>query len=265
MSNKKIKTILTKKKQREKIVVLTAYDFPTARILDEAGVDIILVGDSLGMVLRGDENTRAVTMDHMVYHTQAVSRAVKKALVVADMPYRSYLTPSLALKNAKRLMKEGGADAVKLEGGKPIEKQVAAILKAKIPVMGHIGMTPQSVANLKDFKVKGRTAKEADLILKDAEVLDQLKVFSIVLECVPAELAEHVTAKAKAATIGIGAGSQTDGQVLVLHDMLGIRSNVKPRFVREYTHLETEIGDAVREYADDVRSLNFPLKEESFL
>jgi len=262
---KKIQAILKKKKRREKIVVLTAYDYPTARILDESGVDILLVGDSLGMVLRGDENTRHVTMDHMVYHTQAVTRAVKNALVVADMPYRSYTTPALALKNARRLIKEGGADAVKLEGGKRIEKQVAAILKAKIPVMGHIGMTPQSAATSKDFKVQGRTAKEADLILKDAEILDQLGVFSIVLECVPVELAEHVTVKTKAVTIGIGAGPVTDGQVLVLHDMLGIRSNVKPRFVREYTHLETEIKDAARDFAVDVRSLNFPSKEESFL
>lgn len=261
---KKIQALLKKKKRREKITVLTAYDFPTARILDEAGMDILLVGDSLGMVLRGDENTRSVKMDHMVYHTQAVARAAKNALVVADMPYRSYTSPAIALKNARRLIKEGGADAVKLEGGKTIEKQVAAILKAKIPVMGHVGMTPQSAATAKDFKVKGRTAKEAESILKDAEILDQLGVFSIVLECVPVELAEHITVKAKAFTIGIGAGPVTDGQVLVVHDMLGIRSNVKPRFVREYTHLETEIGEAVREYRDDVRSLHFPASEESF-
>ncbi len=262
---KKIQAILKKKQRREKVTVLTAYDFPTARILDEAGIDILLVGDSLGMVLRGDANTRGVTIDHMVYHTQAVTRAAKNALIVADMPYRSYTNPAAAVKNAKRLIKEGGADAVKLEGGKAIEKQVAAILKAKIQVMGHIGMTPQSAATAKDFKVKGRTAKEADLILKDAEILDRLGVFSIVLECVPTELAEHVTVKSKAVTIGIGAGPVTDGQVLVVHDMLGIRSNVKPRFVREYTHLETEIGEAAREYADDVRSLNFPSAEESFL
>lgn len=262
---KKILALLKKKKRREKIVVLTAYDFPTARILDEAGVDVLLVGDSLGMVLRGDSNTRGVTMDHMVYHTQAVTRAVKNALVVADMPYLSYTTPALAVKNAKRLIKEGGADAVKLEGGKKIEKQVKAILQAKIPVMGHIGMTPQSAASMKDFKVKGRTASEADMILKDAEILDALGVFSMVLECVPVELAEHVTVKTKAITIGIGAGVVTDGQVLVVHDMLGVRSNVKPRFVREYTHLETEIGDAAREFSDDVRSLNFPSADESFL
>ena len=260
----KTQTLLEKKKRREKITVLTAYDFPTARILDEAGLDVLLIGDSLGMVLRGDKNTRGVTIDQMVYHTQAVSRAVKNALVVADMPYRSYLTPASAVKNARRLIKEGGAAAVKLEGGKKIEKQVAAILKAKIPVMGHVGMTPQSAATFKDFKVKGRTAKEAELILKDAEILDRLGVFSMVLECVPVELDEHITSKVKAATIGIGAGPVTDGQVLVLHDMLGIRSNVKPRFVREYTHLETEIGDAAREFRDDVRSLHFPSPEESF-
>lgn len=259
-----IRHIQDKKKRRDKIVTLTAYDFPTARILDEAGVDIILVGDSLGMVLRGDLTTRGVTMDHMVYHTQAVSRAVKNALVVADMPYRAYLTPAAAVKNAKRLIKEGGADAVKLEGGDKVKKQVAAILKAKVPVMGHIGMTPQSAATPKDFRVKGRAAKEADMILKDAEILDALGVFSLVLECVPADLAELITAKVKAATIGIGAGPAADGQVLVIHDMLGIRSSVKPRFVREYTHLESEISDAVREYADDVRALNFPSDEESF-
>ncbi len=261
---KKIKTLLAKTKRREKIAVLTAYDFPTARILDEAGVDILLVGDSLGMVLRGDSNTRSVTMDHMVYHTQAVTRAVKNALVVADMPYRSYRNAAEAVKNAKRLIKEGGADAVKLEGGKRVEKQVEAIIKAKIPLMGHIGMTPQSAASAKDFKVQGRTMKEADMILKDAEVLDRLGVFSMVLECVPADLAQLVTLKTKAFTIGIGAGSETDGQVLVVHDMLGIRSSVKPRFVREYTHLETEIADAAREFADDVRSLHFPAAEESF-
>jgi len=261
---KKIKDLAAQKKRHEKVTVLTAYDYPTARILDDAGIDILLVGDSLGMVLRGEETTRGVTMDHMVYHTQAVTRAVKNALVVADMPYRSYRNPAEAVKNAKRLIKEGGADAVKLEGGKRIEKQVAAILKAKIPVMGHIGMTPQSAATAKDFKVQGRTVREADLILKDAEILDELGVFAMVLECVPADLAQMVTVKTKAVTIGIGAGPETDGQVLVINDMLGIRSSVKPRFVREYTHLETEIHEAAREFIDDVRSLHFPAAEESF-
>jgi len=261
---KKIKALLAKKARREKITALTAYDYPTARILDEAGIDILLVGDSLGMVLRGDANTRGVTMEHMIYHTQAVARAVKKALVVADMPYRSYATPAAALKNARRLIEEGGAGAVKLEGGKKIEKQVAAILKAKIPVMGHVGMTPQSAATIKDFKVKGRTSREAELILKDALTLDRLGVFSVVLECVPADLAKAVSAQVHAATIGIGAGSAADGQVLVIHDMLGVRSNVKPRFVREYAHLESAIAEAAREFADDVRSLHFPSDEESF-
>lgn len=261
---KKIQTLISKKSRREKIVVLTAYDYPTARILDAVGIDVLLVGDSLGMVLRGDTNTRKVTMDHMVYHTQAVARAASRALVVADMPYLSYGTPAAAVKNARRLVREGGAHAVKLEGGKKIEKQITAILKAKIPVMGHIGMTPQSASTAKDFKVKGRSSREAELILKDAEALNHLGVFSMVLECVPTRLAEKITTKASAITIGIGAGPATDGQVLVSHDILGVRSNVKPRFVREYAHLENAIYEAAREFLQDVRGLHFPSAEESF-
>lgn len=257
------KIIFGKKKLREKITVLTAYDFPFARILDQSDIDIILVGDSLGMTVLGYDTTLPVTMQDMIHHAGAVSRAVKSALVVVDLPNHSYATPQAAVKNAK-LLQKAGAHAVKLEGGLAVQKQVAAILKAGIPVMGHIGMTPQSVKKFGGYKVQGREPKQAQKILEDAKILDQLGVFSVVVECVPSALGAKITQGVKCPTIGIGAGPETDGQVLVLHDLLGFESEVHPRFVRKYANLEQEVRDSVQEYIEDVRSGKFPSKEESY-
>ncbi len=258
-----LKALLNKKKHGEKITVLTAYDYPFAKILDEAGIDMLLVGDSLGMVVMGYPNTLSTTMEMMIRHTHAVSRAVKNAFVIADMPYRSYRTPAEAVKNAK-FLKKAGAKAVKLEGGREIQKQIAAILKAGIPVMGHLGMLPQSVEKTGGYKVQCRDAATAKKILDDALFLDQLGVFSIVLECIPAALAEQLTRQVKVPTIGIGAGASTDGQVLVLHDMLGFEGEVHPRFVRKYASLSDEIRLAAMNYQEDVVSGKFPSKEESY-
>lgn len=257
------KKIHSKKKQGKKIVALTAYDFPTARILDEVGVDILMVGDSLAMVLLGHSNTRGVTLQDILYHTRPVAKAAKRALVVADMPYHSYRTPAEALRSAKLLTGDAGADAVKLEGGASIKAQVKKLIKKRIPVMGHVGMLPQSVGSGK-FRVYGRTASEAQAILEDAKLLDRLGVFSIVLECMPVGLARQVTKAVKCPTISIGAGAFTDGQILVLHDILGIRSSVSPRFVRRYASLETNIKKAVQKYCADVRKKRYPSSKESF-
>lgn len=257
------KKIYSKKSKHEKITVLTAYDFPFASILDQSGIDVILVGDSLGMVVLGHETTLPVTMQDMIHHTQAASRGVKTALLVGDMPYKSYLNPAMAVKNAKLLIK-AGARAVKLEGGKKNQKQIQSLVKAKISVMGHLGMTPQSVKEFGGYRVQGREPKQAEAILQEAVLLDKLGVFAIVLECVPSALAEKITKAVNCPTIGIGAGSSVDGQVLVLHDLLGFKSNVKPRFVRRYANLDEEIRRAVSEYRSDVLSGHFPLKEESY-
>ncbi len=259
-----VKSIYDKKKKKEKIVVLTAYDFLLARILDEQGVDVVLVGDSVGMVLLGFESTVPVTVRDMLHHTKAVSRGIKHSLVVSDMPFGSYDTVERALRNAKRLIQEGGANAVKLEGGKKIQKQIKALIQNGIPVVGHLGMTPQTATLLGGYRVQGRDQKHAEAILKDALLLDQLGVFSLVLECVPAKLAQKITQKVKCPTIGIGAGPKTDGQVLVTHDMLGFSSSVHPRFVRRYAALEAQIKHAVAHYRDDVLAGRFPSVKESF-
>ncbi len=257
------KSLLTKKKRREKITALTAYDFPFTSILDKAGIDVILVGDSLGMVLLGFETTLPVTMEHMIHHTRAAARGVKNALLVADMPFKSYDTPAMALKNAKLLIK-AGAKAVKLEGGSRAAGQIRALVKAGIPVMGHLGMTPQSVKQFGGYRVQGRDRKKAEEIFNDAILIDNLGVFAMVIECVPAELAAFITRSVKCPTIGIGGGPETDGQILVLHDMLGFESSVKPRFVRRYASLDEEVTRAVTDYKKDVLSGHFPLKEESY-
>lgn len=244
--------------------MLTAYDFPMARILDEAGVDVILVGDSLGMVVLGYESTVPVTMRDMLHHTRAVARAVRKAVVVADMPFGSYDIPERALRNALRLIKEGGADAVKLEGGQTIEKQVAHLVHAGVPVMGHVGMTPQTATRLGGYRVQGRDSKQAAQILKDALLLERLGAFSVVLECVPGPLAQKITRKLKCPTIGIGAGIHADGQVLVLNDMLGLESSVRPRFVRQYAQFGKAARKAALVYIRDVKESKFPTVEESF-
>lgn len=250
-------------KKGRKIVALTAYDYPFAKILDEAGVDIILVGDSLGMVLLGFDTTLPVTMEHMLHHTKAVSRAVKRAMVVADMPYRSYSSPAKAVRNAKRFVK-AGADAIKLEGGKKVMWQVQAIRRAGIPVMGHLGMLPQSVKELGGYQVRGKDTKQAKKILEEAKLLERLGIFSLVLECIPAALASRITHEVKCPTIGIGAGASTDGQILVLHDMLGFSGKVHPRFVRKYASLEEVTKRAVANYRQDVLRGKFPSRKESY-
>jgi 3-methyl-2-oxobutanoate hydroxymethyltransferase len=259
-----VKSIL-EKKNKEKIAALTAYDFPFARILDEVGMDIILVGDSLGMVLLGYESTLPVTLREMLHHTKAVSRAVKKALVVSDMPFGSYQASfDQAYRSARRLIQEGGAEAVKLEGGGPIVKTVKKLVESGIPVMGHLGMTPQSATFLGGYKVQGRESKHAKGILEDAEQLDTAGVFSLVLECIPYRLAERITKNISCPTIGIGAGPKTDGQILVLHDLLGFEGPVHPRFVRRYAEFEKEAKKAFSRYLEDVRSSRFPALKESF-
>ncbi|HEY4838592.1 MAG TPA: 3-methyl-2-oxobutanoate hydroxymethyltransferase [Candidatus Acidoferrales bacterium] len=247
------------------ITCLTAYDFPSAKLVDEAGVDIILVGDSLGMVVLGYENTVPVTMEDMLHHTRAVRRGVKHALLVADMPYGSYHTgASVALTNALRLVKEGGAEAVKLEGGERRLEVISRMVEAEIPVMGHVGLTPQSVNALGGFRVQGRTADTAEQLLRDARAVEAAGAFSIVLESVPRELAAAITRELRIPTIGIGAGPDCDGQVLVYHDLLGLTVGPTPRFARHYAELGAEIKRSVREYCDDVQAGTFPSDAESF-
>lgn len=258
------KAIYDKKAKKEKITMLSVYDYPFAKIADEAGIDVVLVGDSLGMVLLGYKSTVGVTMREMIHHTRAVSRATHNSLIVGDMPFGSYDTPEKAVRNATRFLKEGGAEAVKLEGGIKIKKEVEALVKAGIPVMGHLGMTPQTASSLGGYKVQGRSKEQADEIINDAILLDQLGAFAIVLECVPSELAAEITAKVKCPTLGIGGGAQVDGQVMVLLDMLGFSSKVHPRFVRKYADMDKETRRAVEQYKKDVMSGNFPSKEESY-
>ncbi len=256
--------IRAKKSKKEKIVALTAYDYPFAKILDEEGVDIIMVGDSLGMVVLGYENTLSVTMSDMMHHARAVSRAVRHALVVVDMPSGSYSTPELALANAQKFIAEAGADAVKLEGGLEIEPQLKALRQKSIPVMGHLGLLPQSVKEKGGYKIQGRTKEEAEKILKDAELLEYWGAFAVVLECIPQDLGERITRKISIPTIGIGAGAQTDGQILVTYDLLGFEGAVKPRFVRTYAGLNLLVRNAVHHFQKDVQTGNFPSAEESY-
>jgi 3-methyl-2-oxobutanoate hydroxymethyltransferase len=252
-------------KGKERIVVVTAYDYPTARVADQAGVEVILVGDSLGMVVLGYESTLPVTVDEMVHHTKAVMRARPRALVVADLPFMSYQTgPVEALANAGRLVKEGGADAVKLEGGERAAEAVRIIVEAGIPVMGHIGLTPQSVLQFGGYRVQGRGVDGADRLLADAAALERAGVFSIVLEGMPAELASKVTQAVSMPTIGIGAGVCCDGQVLVWHDALGFFFGHQPRFVRRYANLAETATAGLTRFVEDVKQGRFPVKEESY-
>ncbi len=256
------RSIIEKKKQGKRITALSLYDYPSARIAEEAGVDLLMVGDSVGMVFLGQPSTRDVTVEDILYHTRAVTRAARQTFVVADMPIHSYEDPETALQNAKRFIDEGGADAVKLEGGIKIQPQIQKLVAAGIPVMGHLGLLPQSTGS--QFHVHGKTPEEAKAILDDAKALDRLGVFAIVLECVPATLAAAVTQAVPCPTIGIGAGAGTDGQVLVLQDILGIRSSVSPRFVRRYAKLEEIMKKAIRGYCRDVLRGKFPSHKESF-
>jgi 3-methyl-2-oxobutanoate hydroxymethyltransferase len=253
------------KERGERLVCLTAYDYPTARIVDEAGTDIILVGDSVGNVVLGYGNTVPVTLEEILRHTRAVRRGVYRALLVADMPYGSYHTGADdAVRNALRLIKEGGAEAVKLEGGRTRADLVKRLVDEEIPVMGHIGLTPQSVNKLGGFRVQGKTAEAARAILDDARALEEAGAFSIVLELVPREIAKLVTESIRIPTIGIGAGAHCDIQVLVLHDLLGLSFGKLPRFVRQYANLQAQMTDAISRFAEDVRTGAYPSDAESY-
>ncbi len=254
------------KERGERLVCLTAYDYPTARIVDEAGTDVILVGDSLGNVVLGYDSTVPVSLDEMVTHTRAVRRGVTRALLVADMPYGSYHTGADdAVRAGLRLIKEGGAEAVKLEGGRNRLEIVRRLVNEEIPVMGHIGLMPQSLNKLGSYRLQGKTADAARALVEDARALEEAGAFAIVLEVVPHEIARIVTEKLKIPTIGIGAGEACDAQILVLHDMLGMSfSRTRPRFVREYANLRETITDAISRYAEDVRAGLFPSLNESY-
>ena len=267
MSHRKKVTTLTfrqKKERGEAITMLTAYDYPTALAMDKAGVDSILVGDSLAMVVLGYENTLPVTMDEMLHHARAVSRGAKSALLVGDMPFMSYqVSVEDAVRNAGRFLQQGGMDAVKLEGGRERVDAVRAIVGAGIPVMGHLGLTPQSVNQLGGFRAQGKTASAAKRLLEDARILDEAGVFSLVLESVPARLAEYISKQISIPTIGIGAGPGCDGQVLVTHDVLGLFERFTPKFVKQYANFHAEMSKAFTDYIDDVESKRFPAVEHT--
>lgn len=256
---------LIAQKGKEKIAVLTAYDAPSARLLDAAGIDVLLVGDSVEMAVYGEPSTLTAGMDVLVKHARAVSGAARRALVVGDMPFLSYqASPADAVRNAGRFLAEAGCGAVKLEGGRRVLPAVEAILSADISVMGHVGMTPQSFRKFGGFKVQGKSAAAAEEILEDAAALDAAGCFAIVLECVPDALAERITGTVSIPTIGIGAGPHCDGQVLVYHDLLGLSGDFRPKFVRRYAELAPVIEDAARRYLEDVKSGAFPSREETF-
>jgi 3-methyl-2-oxobutanoate hydroxymethyltransferase len=269
-TEQQIKRVTTKalnllKQKGIKISALTAYDFITAKLLDEAGIDMLLVGDSLSNVFQGNETTLPVTMDEMIYHTKAVTKGVSRAMIVVDMPFMSYqLNVDEAFRNAGRIMKETSAGAVKLEGGEKVAETINKITNNGIPVMGHIGLMPQSIHQYGGYSERGKSAEEAKEILSDAKIIEEAGAFAIVLEKIPAKLAEKVTASVSIPTIGIGAGAGCDGQILVTPDMLGLNTDFHPRFVRYYATLAEEINKAVTSYIDDVRNGNFPTKEESY-
>ncbi len=257
--------IREKKENGEKITVLTAYDFPFAKLLDEAGIDILLVGDTVGIVVQGEESTLPVTLDQMLYHTRMVSRAAKRALVVGDMPFLSYqISIEETIRNAGRFLKEGGAAAVKLEGGARVADRIEVLTRHDIPVMAHIGLTPQSVHRMGGYKVQGRGTSQAKQLLTDAKTVESAGAFSLVLEGIPISLAKKITQSIKIPTIGIGAGPYCDGQVLVLHDLLGLFTRFHPKFVRRYADLTSTITEAVRRYKSDVESGKFPTEEEGY-
>jgi 3-methyl-2-oxobutanoate hydroxymethyltransferase len=257
--------ILERKISGKKITALTAYDFCFAKLLDATEIDIILVGDSLGMVSLGHDNTLAVTLEKMIDHTQAVKRGAIRALVVGDMPFMSYqVSVEQAVTNAGRLIQEGGASAIKLEGGAFMADRVQAIVHAGIPVMGHIGLTPQSVHQFGGYKVQGKNYFDSQKIRQDANDLQNAGIFALVMEGIPGELAEEITAKLKVPTIGIGAGNKCDGQILVLHDLLGLNQNFVPKFVKQYAQLADSLKNAVSEYILEVRAESFPGQEHTY-
>ena len=260
-----IKVLEQMKRDGEKISMLTAYDYSFAKIIDNAGVDIILVGDSASNVMAGHETTLPITLDQMIYHASSVVRAVKRALVVVDLPFGTYQADSkVALKSAIRIMKESGAHAVKLEGGKLVKDSIERILKAGIPVMGHLGLTPQSIYKFGTYSVRAKEEKEAKTLIDDALLIEKSGCFSLVLEKIPNILSKKVSNKLKIPIIGIGAGSSLDGQVLVSHDMLGMNKDFSPRFLRRYLDLDSLITNAVKKYSKDIKNGDFPNKEEQY-
>ncbi|MDM1547558.1 3-methyl-2-oxobutanoate hydroxymethyltransferase [Empedobacter falsenii] len=268
--NKEIKRITTEtvrnmKFTGEKISMLTAYDFTIASLVDAAGTEVILVGDSAANVMAGHETTLPITLDQMIYHAQCVVRGAKRALVVVDLPFGTYQSdPQKALESSVRIMKESGAHAIKLEGGKEIEESIRRIVNAGIPVMGHLGLTPQSIYQFGSYKVRAKEDAEAEKLISDAKLLEELGCFSLVMEKIPADLAAKVTASVSIPTIGIGAGAGCDGQVLVVHDMLGLNNEFKPKFIRKYLNLEDQIHQAVGQYVADVKSGDFPNVNEQY-
>ncbi len=259
------RTVVDMKGRGEKISMLTAYDYTMARIVDQAGVDIILVGDSASNVMAGHETTLPITLEQMIYHTECVVRGADRSLVVADLPFMSYqVTDTGALKSAGRMMKEAGAHAVKLEGGAVVVPAIRKIVDAGIPVMGHLGLTPQSIYKFGTYKVRATDSEEADQLLSDAHSLQEAGCFAVVLEKIPATLAKRVTKELSIPTIGIGAGQYCDGQVLVTHDMLGLNKDFSPRFLRRYADLFTVMTDAIRSYQKDVKKGAFPDENEQY-
>ncbi|MDO6472091.1 3-methyl-2-oxobutanoate hydroxymethyltransferase [Maribacter sp. 1_MG-2023] len=260
-----VKSLVDMKKNGEKISMLTAYDYSMAKIVDAAKVDVILVGDSASNVMAGHETTLPITLDQMIYHASSVIRAIDRALVVVDLPFGSYQSdPKEALRSAIRIMKESGAHAVKLEGGAEIKESVKRILAAGIPVMGHLGLTPQSIYKFGTYTVRAKEEEEAEQLMEDAKLLEKLGCFGLVLEKIPAELTKKVSESLTIPTIGIGGGKHADGQVLVVHDLLGMTHEFNPRFLRRYMNLYEEMGKAISNYVSDVKSQDFPNDDEQY-
>tara|TARA_B100000963_G_C22590353_1_gene655177 strand:+ start:806 stop:1618 length:813 start_codon:yes stop_codon:yes gene_type:complete len=260
-----VKSLQEMKENKEKISMLTSYDFTSAGIVDKSGVDVILVGDSASNVMAGHETTLPITLNQMIYHASSVIRAVDRALVVVDLPFGTYQSDSqAALESAIRIMKESGSHAVKLEGGKEIKDSIKRIIRAGIPVMGHLGLTPQSIYKFGTYNVRAKEEKEAKQLIEDAHLLEKIGCFSIVLEKVPSDLAEKVAKEIKIPIIGIGAGNKVDGQVLVLHDLIGMTKEFNPRFLRRYMNLHDEMIKAISKYSKDIKSGNFPNKNEQY-
>lgn len=264
MMRKTVPDFFRMKETKDKISMLTAYDYPSARWAEEANVDMILVGDSLGMVVLGYDSTVPVTMEDMLHHAKAVRRGAPQTFVVLDMPFMSYPLVDLALSNAGRLIKEGGADAIKLEGGENYAPLIKTLVRAGIPVVGHIGLTPQTATQLGGFKVQGRDLESAKQLMRDAKALEEAGVMAIVLEAIPGEVAKRITQEIMIPTIGIGAGKECDGQVLVFHDLLGMFDRFKPKFVKAYADLKTPAVHAIRQYIEEVKQQNFPSSEHEF-
>jgi 3-methyl-2-oxobutanoate hydroxymethyltransferase len=265
MSKVTVSTVKEMKKKNVPISVVTAYDYPTAKIVDEAGIDVILVGDSLGMVVLGYDSTIPVTLEDMLYHTKPVVRAASRAMVVTDLPFLTYHgSIDRTLEACARLMQEGGAHAVKLEGGSEMVDTIKHLTMAGVPVMGHIGLTPQSVNQMGGYKVQGKDLESAKKLISDAIALEQAGAFSIVMECIPASLAKQISQELTIPTIGIGAGVECDGQVLVIHDLVGFGSKIEPKFAKKYTNIGQQISGAVSNYIEEVKGRQFPAGEHSF-